>query len=57
MNAGKDYYGEDRFRKIIKESMPKNPKAFSEFLLARIREFSGQDEFNDELTMIVFDVL
>jgi PAS domain S-box-containing protein len=57
MDPRRELFGDDRFREFIVANSALTPVDFCDTLLARLREFSQNDKFDDDLTLIVFDVL
>ncbi len=56
MSPRGEIFGDERFREFIHENRQLPPDAFTSALLARLKEFSGSDKFDDDLTMVVLDV-
>ncbi len=56
-DAGKDLFGDDRFREFIAEGECLSAADFCDALILRLKEFNDNNPFRDDLTMIVFDVL
>ncbi len=52
----KEMFGDARFIEFIRENSGLSPEDFSAKLLSRLKKFSRSDKFEDDLTMIVFDV-
>lgn len=57
MSPAKDIFGEDRLKDLIKSSASVAPEHFSVKLVAALKGFSGSETFNDDVTLVVFDVL
>ncbi len=57
MDPQRELFGDKRFREFIRENIDLSPEKFSHSLLSRLKEFSKSDSFEDDLTMVVFDVL
>lgn len=56
MNPRGEMFGDERFRDFIRAGRTLAPEKFSGELLARLKEYSGSDKFDDDLTMVVLDV-
>ena len=56
MNEDGKLFGEDGFRKFILENRNLAPGPFSRKLLGMLREYSDSGQFEDDLSLIVFDV-
>jgi two-component system sensor histidine kinase ChiS len=56
-DENKVLYGEDQLKLFIKSNIDLTPKEFSEVLISELRKFAGSNDFNDDLTMVVLDVL
>lgn len=56
-NANREMFGEDRFLEFIRQNREKTPEDFSNQLLHELTDFNGGDNFNDDLTMVVMDIL
>lgn len=52
----KEMYGDDRFKEFIVSHRDLAPADFCAALLADLREFSQNQKFDDDLTLVVFDV-
>ncbi len=50
-------FGEDGFREFISSNRNISAESFCEILLANLYKFSGKKTFEDDLTLVVFDVL
>jgi len=51
-----EIYGDERFYKFIRKNKNLLPKQFSDLLLQELKEYSGFKNFEDDLTLIVFDI-
>ncbi len=51
------FFGEDRLCEVIMEKRTEDPEAISEHLLNSLISFSGTDSFDDDLTLLIFEVL
>jgi serine phosphatase RsbU (regulator of sigma subunit) len=56
MNSKREIFGEERFREFIRSSSGISLKDFSESLLTCLRNYSQTEKFEDDLTMVVFEV-
>ncbi len=56
LNDDHDIYGEERFINFIKKNRGLSPQDFSRILMDELRIFSGYDKFEDDVTLIVYDV-
>jgi PAS domain S-box-containing protein len=52
-----ELFGEDRLISLIKENSSLKPQALSEVILSSLKTYSGSEKFDDDLTMLIFDVL
>ncbi len=57
VDIDKNLFGDDRFKEFITVNRDHSPEKFCNLLLAHLREFSQSDKFDDDLTLVVFDVL
>ncbi len=57
MNGARELFGDDRLRSFIRDHAGAAPREFTEELLAALRDFSQSSDFDDDLTLMVFDVL
>jgi PAS domain S-box-containing protein len=57
LNRDRDLFGDERLRDFIRSGRELAPEEFTGSLLERVKEFSGSDKFDDDLTLLVFDVL
>jgi|GEM_PF-1940258 len=51
-----ELYGPDRFYDFIREKKELSPKQFSDELMNTLREYSGIESFEDDVTLLVCDV-
>lgn len=56
-NISTGIYGEERFRKIIKEYSTAKSDIFSGKLMDELEIYNGSKSFEDDITMVVLDVL
>jgi signal transduction histidine kinase/serine phosphatase RsbU (regulator of sigma subunit) len=56
MNGSRELFGEKRFKDFIISNIDLEPEAFSDKLINDLKIFSGNDKFDDDLCLIVFDV-
>jgi len=56
-NSNVEMFGIDRFYEFIENNIALEPEEFSSKLLKVLKNFSGQDTFEDDLCLIVLDVL
>jgi signal transduction histidine kinase/serine phosphatase RsbU (regulator of sigma subunit) len=56
MNSKREIFSEERFREFIRSSSGISLKEFSESLLTCLRNYSQTEKFEDDLTMVVFEV-
>lgn len=52
-----ELFGDERFKQLIENSSDKTPELFSETLIKELELFSDNDNFDDDITMLVFDVV
>jgi len=57
MNPEKEMFGDERFRDFIEDNTELKPELFSQRLLEDLKNFTKSDSFDDDLTLVVFDVL
>ena len=50
-------FTEEKFREFIKTNSKLLPEKFSNELLKHLRDYSGKDDFDDDLCLIVLDIL
>jgi serine phosphatase RsbU (regulator of sigma subunit) len=55
-NKNNELFGDERFKQFIRGKIDLNPDDFSKELLKSLKEYSGENQFDDDLTMIVFDI-
>ncbi len=55
-NARQQLFGIGAFTDFIKAGSGRAPRDFTEDLMAELKKFSGADFFDDDITMVVFDV-
>jgi PAS domain S-box-containing protein len=53
----RELFGDDRFREFIIANRAISPEDFCSSLLKHLRDFSQSEKFDDDLTLVVFDVL
>lgn len=51
-----ELFGDDRFCRFIRDGRNLSPEDFSSALIDRLKKFSQSDTFDDDLTMVIFDV-
>lgn len=56
-NEERGMFGEERFLEFIRENREKTPEEFNHQLLRELIDYNGSDNFNDDLTMVVVDIL
>jgi signal transduction histidine kinase/serine phosphatase RsbU (regulator of sigma subunit) len=50
-------FGIKRFKEFIRENTDLEPESFTNKFLARLKEFSGKEDFDDDLCLLIMDVL
>lgn len=53
----KKSFGIERYKEFIRENISLDPESFTNKLLACLKEYSGKEEFDDDLCLLVVDVL
>ncbi|HPS56907.1 MAG TPA: 7TM diverse intracellular signaling domain-containing protein [Spirochaetota bacterium] len=56
MDAGNQFFGEERFKDFILENSHMEPDMFSARLINELKDFCSSDKFNDDLCLLVLDV-
>lgn len=56
MNPSREQFGDDRFLEFIRSHADQSPAEFSSSLIDELRRYSVSGRFEDDLTMVVFDV-
>ena len=49
--------GQYKFRKFIREKIKLSPEKFTDTLISKLKEYSGRDDFDDDLCIMVLDIL
>jgi sigma-B regulation protein RsbU (phosphoserine phosphatase) len=52
MNASEEEFGEDRLRTVIRENSAKSPAKIREEILKQVRSFFGEEQLQDDLTLV-----
>lgn len=55
-NENKEMFGDDRLSKLIKEHTEIPPKEFIELVEYEVKAFTGRDNFDDDVTLVVIDI-
>ncbi len=55
-NKQGDFFGEDRLRKLFRETSSLPPQATAEAILKEVRGFAGPDNLHDDFTCLVVDL-
>ena len=55
-NEKNEIFGEDRFAALIKNNASLKPEKLSEKIIQEITEFTGSDDFEDDITLLVVDI-
>ncbi len=53
MNTSEEEFGEDRLRTVIRENLAKSPAEIRDEILKRVRSFLGEEQPQDDLTLVV----
>jgi hypothetical protein len=53
MNASEEEFGEDRLRTVIRENSAKSPAEIREEILKQVQSFLGEEQPQDDLTLVV----
>ena len=53
----KKLFGIDRFKKFIRENIDLLPDSFTDKFLAHLKDFSGKEDFDDDVCLMIVDVL
>ncbi|MBP7582672.1 MAG: PAS domain S-box protein [Spirochaetes bacterium] len=56
-NRGKELFGDERLMELIRANASLGPEQFAAMLIAALKAFSGAGTFDDDVTLVVFDVL
>ncbi|MCP4134735.1 MAG: SpoIIE family protein phosphatase [bacterium] len=57
LNRDEQLYGEERFRSFIAKNSHLSPEVFSQKLMDELKEFSGSNKFDDDLTLVLLDII
>jgi serine phosphatase RsbU (regulator of sigma subunit) len=53
MNASEEEFGEDRLRTVIRKNSAKSPAEIRDEILKQVRSFLGEEQLQDDLTLVV----
>jgi len=57
VDPSNDLFGEERLKELIRTNPSLEPEQLSAMIISALRDFSGSEKFDDDVTLVIFDVL